>query len=480
MTRLLSTLTLVGALACADAATAPDAHARQQRAFTMTCDTIAVGASGKVKFRNCAGEVDTATPPPAPAAPWPAGPIRPAVPAYVNACDTLPGCIDLAPGDNWQTKISAAPAGARFRVLPGTHAPSAYAVPKSGQEFHGPGIHRGTATTSCSSAATVTGGGTVNQFLRYQDGVPLAGLVVKGFAVTGFTGAYSSTNYSGAIMLFSGVVSGAVVEHMCFTRNTYAGATAGPRTTLRFNVADSNGTMGLGGYRADGSVVTDNVARWNNPTKATPAGALSAVAGIKFLQTDTATFARNWLEDNYGTNLWFDSQNTHITADSNTSLGGRKGIWFEISNAGNTALRNYVQDAGRGDGDDPCPTSWVDAAAIMASNSDGVEVAFNHVVGGCDGIIGTESPRTDNPTLLRNFSAHHNFVEGVLQTSAGLAWSGTTNRDVIYTGGTNRFAENEYARAAASPFHWLQAARTWTYWQGTAKQDTTGTLAVSP
>src|SRR5678815_3333022 len=75
--------------------------------------------------------------------------LRQRVPAYVlsigcaawlgmGCAEVLPPSspLSIAPGENWQAKVSAHPDGTMFRIMPGRHVHVAV-IPKSGNQFIG-------------------------------------------------------------------------------------------------------------------------------------------------------------------------------------------------------------------------------------------------------------------------------------------------------------------------------------------------------
>jgi hypothetical protein len=451
--KVLAPLLAALALAAAPAAA-------QGTPYDLVCDTLS-NASGKVRLRNCVPAAPTPTPAPTP-------PADTAPPRYRNACDTV-ACIAVAPGQFTQARFDAHPAGTKFRILPGLHA-RASATPRRLQQLH------------FDSGAVLDGRDSVANAIVYKDGVAADGWVFKG---PGVVRRYTDAT-AGAFKLFN--APDAVIDGLTFEHNRRAGWTIGARSVVRNTTNRENGIMGGGCYRAHGSRIENNRFLNNNPGGTVMTPATSATAGLKCLQTDSLVIVGN-LCDQTGTTgtvsacYWLDSRNKRWRFTKNVARGGNKCLWVEISFGGVADSNDLRGCGGKG-------TSWIDAAGVLVSNSPGVTIRDN-VVDAFDGIVGTESPRSDvqasEGLTLRDLTVTRNRVRMAAGGFTGLGWSknatDTTTRSYIYAADRrNVFSENHYEIPSTwtTPFYWANGARTRTYWQGTAKQDVASTFTAIP
>lgn len=112
-------------------------------------------------------------------------------------------------------------------------------------------------------------------------------------------------------------------------------------------------------------------------------------------------FEGNWVHDNQGSGPWWDNDNYDTTVRDNlveNNLGA--GIFYEISYGSTSIIGNVV----RGNGVDDEAL----APGIFVSNSEGVEVRGNTVVGSPQGILGIS--RRDRDPLTTDLHLEDNTV----------------------------------------------------------------------
>ncbi len=287
-------------------------------------------------------------------------------------------------------------------------------------------------------------------------------LVIEKFAVPAQVGAIDSRNSTGW-----------TVTRCTFRFNHGLAVYIGSGFTATFNVITRNGQMGIGGAFATGVTVTDNEISYNNYAKYSPGW---EAGGTKFALCTTVLLARNWVRHNDGPGLWCDGSNRGVVYEYNVVENNTgNGIFHEIGYA--AVIRyNRVVDNGT-----LTANPWTSAAQILISCSPDVQVYGNIVSSGSMGIVGIQQDRADEgtgypaePTILVNLHVYDNTITQTAGWAGGIL-DDTGSTDIWTGAGNNRWTRNTYTitgTSASSRFLWLNAERSWTYWQGTAAKDT--------
>jgi hypothetical protein len=232
--------------------------------------------------------------------------------------------------------------------------------------------------------------------------------------------------------------------------------------SVRDNLVERNGELGMGGYRADSTVVTGNEVRHNNV--AGYDGSWEA-GGLKFSDTNGLVVRANRITANNGPGLWSDGDCNRVDyADNYIDHNSGYGIFHEISArasiTGNVIAGNGSSAAGDEGG-----------AGILVSDSFDVSVSQNDVVGNWQGIVARETTSGRRgrygPRQLHDVTVSRNVIvmAGGLSGVTGASLGGPSSR-IAFVGNTwtlSGSAEYEWFGQRGGPAQW----RAW-------GQDTTG------
>jgi parallel beta-helix repeat protein len=367
-------------------------------------------------------------------------------------------CVTIAPGESWQTKVDANPAGTRFRVLTGTHR-RASLVPKTGNQFLG------------DAGAVMDGeNATTYAFQRgsspYPSGVRIQNIIIE---------RYVPPPQFGAIMAGNGVNDGGAdwVIQDCEIRYNATGGVriADGMQLLRNNIHHNHqeGIVGVG----DDVLVEGNEIAWNNYLKEFDWG--WEAGGTKFVLTNRLVVRGNYSHDNWGPGLWSDIDNMNVLYENNrVEDNAGPGIFHEISHdaviRNNTVTRNGFDFAG-----------WVWGGGIQIATSDNVEIYGNTVEDNKVGISIVAQPRGSGiygVFQTRNVNVHDNLV--TQHTGELSAAAHSPADDTWYS--SIHFANNSYFTPTTNPslFCWLDGQyRTWAQWKGYGN-DVNGSLTIIP
>lgn len=211
-----------------------------------------------------------------------------------------------------------------------------------------------------------------------------------------------------------------VIEYNCLTRNGQSGFGT-------YTVADTSQlTHGASNVVIDHNEISQNdTCNWEGltlwPGPAPPPGCRGVTAspgcgcsgGGKFWQTDGGAFDDNFVHDNYGTGVWWDSDNTGFDIERNYVSGNYgNGLIYEISyNAvirGNTFVRNGLVSGPLNPG---FPTA---AVYISESGSDArVPGSYRHV------FLITQNAFRDNWSGVVLWENSNRFCNSPANTSGG-------------------------------------------------------------
>jgi hypothetical protein len=200
--------------------------------------------------------------------------------------------------------------------------------------------------------------------------------------------------------------------------------------------------------------------------------------GSKFWSTTNLVVSANYVHDNYGKGLWTDTNNVDTLYDGNSVVNNQGvGIQHEVSYS--VIIRNNTVK-----GNAAAPTTWLgDAQIRIISSSNGV--IFNNVVetsaAGGNGIAVinlTRGTGTQGPWVAANNYVHDNTIT-YLDTD-GL--SGMENDSAGNTAGVgNVFDSNTYNLANCAETHWVWNVRTPVTWSAIKSlgQETHGTYSIA-
>jgi len=372
-----------------------------------------------------------------------------------------------------QAIVSAAPPGAKFLFLPGTYA-NVSIVPQPGQLFDGDGqgaiLDGGSTTPYAFHSTTATG-------------VTIQGLVIQH---------YDPPEYNGAVYSYG--TNGWVIQNNHITANSTVGITTYSGVQVLNNLIDHNGQEGFSA-QGSGVLYQGNEVAFNNP--ALMYDMTVEAGGGKAYATTSATFQNNYVHDNGGNGIWFDTSNIYATITGNRCINNSAaGIFYEISYdaaiTNNTCTSNGMPSS-PGGGE---RLGWFWDAGIQLRRSGALTpaspliISGNTVSGNYNGITLIENPPTQapgeyGPCTVQNVLVKNNTV-AMTQGVTGLAQDGegdaVFSQNNHFTGNTYQVGyEGNFAHPddtySSGWFGWLDAYTTsLATWQGYGN-DTTGSLS---
>jgi parallel beta-helix repeat protein len=434
--------------------------------------------------------------------------------------------ISIAPGDDIQTKVAAAPTGAAFIIRAGVHRMQ-HVVPKDGQSFRGePGailtgarllttfVHSGaywvvsgqtqegpTGAVMCRTGfprcnrpedlfiddvvklhvGTLAEVGPGKWFFDYAaDKIylgddPTGRKVETSVLRNAFDGSAKNVTIEGLVVekyacpAQNGAIHGNATTNWLvrgneLRKNHGVGLRIGNGMRALGNNAHHNGQMGIGGV-GDDALVEDNEIAFNNVANYNVG---YEAGGTKFAKTHRLIVRGNYVHHNDGPGLWTDIDNLDALIEDNiVEDNAYQGIFHEISYAAvirnNMVRRNGAARAGQ----------WLYGAGILVAASPDVEVYGNTVSDNANGICAIQQNRGIGgygPHEIENLYVHDNTVT-MKQGYTGLAQDiGDTT---YFTARNNRWRNNTYFLSTARPFAWMNGGRTEAEWKSYG-QDTTG------
>lgn len=269
--------------------------------------------------------------------------------------------------------------------------------------------------------------------------------------------------------------------------NHGAGIRLGPGMTIDGCLVANNGQIGIAG---DGVNLIEGGDNYAAPVtirncEITGNGMLDfrwnwEAGGVKIKHAEAgATVVDNWIHDNGGTGLWFDSDDVGVTARSNlVESNGRYGIFTEVTFGPSLLLWNTV----RGNGPSTPDAGLNAGVGIFVASSGDVDVRGNLVTDQALGILllgqdrGTSS-RIGRARLLHDVVVEDNRVEATI--AAGII----DRLDGAVLEARNRFVDNLYVARNGVPLRFYAGnedqAVAWDAWQA-LDQDPSGELVTDP
>ncbi len=329
-----------------------------------------------------------------------------------------PSPISIAPGENWQAKVSANPDGTVFRILVGRHIHVAV-IPKSGNQFIG---DPGAIMDGQNSMDFAFSGGAAN-------------VVLDNLEITGYLG---GSAHIGAIQGYD--ATGWVLNNLNVHDNAYLGANLRGSFTVLGGSYHHNGQYGLAVTQAINSVIDGAELSYNNLARV--ADPLLDAGGIKVSNSNGMTIRNVNSHHNNGPGIWYDINNQGSVVENNTVHDNNyAGIFYEISYngiiRGNTVSHNGTSD------------SNYTGAGILVSASPDVQVISNTVVASTShGIIALQETRGSGILGLyqtRNLSVHDNTVTLPSGKRSGmLDFISSSDRSAMLSDRNNIFNNNNY------------------------------------
>jgi len=346
------------------------------------------------------------------------------------------GAINIYPGtNNIQAQVNLFPGGTTFCLLAGTFSLTSSITPKSGDVFvgqYGAVLDgSGWATSDDTQAAFRAH----NQDIDY---VTVRNLVIRNMPQRGIHAYYYMSDHW-------------TIEYNEIASNKNLGLVFPGSSTISHNYIHHNS---YGGYMADyaSNVTLDSNEIAYNGTQQK----VSESAGV--------TFSNNYVHDNAGAGIWFDSDNTSAVIDGNrVENNGSNGIWFEIG-SGVIVRNNTVQ----GSGD----------TAIFISTSKNAQIYNNTLVNNFRGITYfVNCPSVGGGAInfdLANNTAYNNTITVGTQSWAFAAvfnYSNCTSTQAApYLNGLKNlsFSSNTYhvPNPGSGQYWYWYTPMYWSQWQG--------------
>jgi len=354
--------------------------------------------------------------------------------------------VPIYPGDNIQSVVDRYPNGTEFNLKAGVYLRQTI-LPKDNDSFIGDAgaVLDGQNNTSYAFI--------YDDSIRHPSNVTISGLTIQ---------RYTTPNRRGAILGMN--TRNWQVSHNEIRSNGWAGVECGPGMQVFGNYIHDNGSAGIIGYMATGTILDNNEVAYNNTSYLDPNTANGSSSGIKFFQSTNVIVRNNNVHNNYyAPGIWLDADNTNALIDNNyVWSNGWSGIVIEVSPSAivrnNTIIGNGI---GYGYG-----TPGMTGAGIFLSVSSNVQVYNNTVWYNQNGITGIEQNRgagSQGTWYLRYNYVHDNKVT-LFSGATGLVADDGNN--TIFT--TNIFWNNTYyLRPDGSPLEWNGISMNWFQWAQT-------------
>jgi hypothetical protein len=362
------------------------------------------------------------------------------------------GSVNIGTSTDIQAMTNSYPQGTTFCLKAGTHSMRAPVVPKSNDTYVGEygAILDGTGWTTTDTSL----GAAFSAMGRDSDYVTIRNLVIRNMPQRGIATAYgANSNWT----IDHNEISGSVI-----------GVAFPDYSTVTNNFIHHNAKYGYTGYRTTGSVFRNNEVSHNDTCLCYPAdGGASKLAG-----TTNDSIIGNYIHDNGGNGIWFDTNNTGVLIEGNTvsvNMKYGKAISME-QNTGTAVIRNNRITVGSGG-----------EVAIRLNNSSNVQIYNNTIAtaslsGGGAIHLFFDASRTGYDTANNQITNNTISLQGSATVTAGVTCSNVTDCSPYWTTKGNIFQGNTYRVPSRTGRNWaLSSAVAWLPWQAVGF-DTTGSL----
>ncbi|MGH3118426.1 MAG: right-handed parallel beta-helix repeat-containing protein, partial [Gaiellales bacterium] len=365
------------------------------------------------------------------------------------------GATNLSPGDDIDAIINRAPSGTSFCVRAGIHYLSAHIVPKSGQTIVG------------EFGAVIDGSQMVprdpmDDAIIWGSQTNAGGVTIRNLVVRNLTGGHYV-----CVAVYNNPLPGWTIEHNELA-NCQIGVVGGVSTIIRNNSIHDNIQYGVSGYQSSGVTVQNNEFFRNYLCLCHP----SDGGASKFVGTSNNSFIGNYIHDNGGNGIWFDTKNTGVLIDGNTvsvNMKYGKAISMEQNN-GPAVIRNNTITVGSGG-----------EVAIRLNNSSNVQIHNNTITtaslsgGGAINVF-FDASRTGWDTANNQITNNTISLQGSATIIVGVTCSNVSDCSPYWTTKGNLFQGNTYHVPSWTGRNWaLSSSVAWPTWQAVGF-DTTGSL----
>jgi hypothetical protein len=352
-----------------------------------------------------------------------------------------------------QKIIDKKPEGTTFCFKSKTYFLRSPIVPKSGDRFvgvHG-AILDGRRWHTSADVGAFTG------LARSISYVTIRNLVIRNMPQFGIATAYAAN------------------DHWTIDHNEISGARIGlsfpDYSTVTDNFIHHNSQYGFNGYRTTGSVVQNNEVSYNELCLCHPGdGGASKLVG-----TTNDSVIGNYIHNNGGNGIWFDTGNTGALIKGNTVSVNRKygkAISMEQNNGTAVIRNNRIRVGSRGE------------VGILLNNSSNVEVYDNTVTmastsGGGAIHVFFDASRLGWDTTNNHVTNNTVRLRRSATITANVSCINVSDCSAYWTTKGNLFQGNTYRVPSPTGSHWvLSSAMTWSSWRAEGF-DTSGRI-ISP
>jgi Right handed beta helix region len=352
---------------------------------------------------------------------------------------------------NIQDVIDRKPEGTTFCFGSRTYRLRGPIVPKSRDTFigeHGAILDGSRWHTSDSSLGAFTG---TARSISY---VTIRNLVIRNMPQYGIATAYGANS------------------HWTIDHNEVAGSFIGiafpDQSIVTNNFIHHNYKYGFTGYRTTGSVFKNNEVSYNERCRCHPGDG----GAMKLVGTTNDSVIGNYIHDNGGNGIWFDTDNTGVLIEGNTIIVNTKyakAISME-KNDGTAIIRdNRIRVGSRGE------------VAIRLNNTSNALVSNNKVrmaftsAGGAIHVF-FDASRTGYDTTGNKITNNTITLRGSATITAGVTCANVTDCSPYWTTKGNLFQGNTYRVPSKTGRNWaLVSPLNWPSWQEVGF-DTTGVI----
>jgi parallel beta-helix repeat protein len=334
-----------------------------------------------------------------------------------------PGSVIVRPG-TIQRSVNAHPGKTSFLLSPGVYRDRTV-VPKRGDAFYGEGH------------VVWDGHGRQNMALDNSD--------VNDVTISGIRFVHFVPPRQGAgIFALSNGGSNTLIEGCEIANNAGTPVVVGNRTKILNNSIHDNEWSGIAGSGVGDVEINHNDVFNNNLARQAQDTDVSDASGMKFLKTDKVAVINNFVHDNYGIGVWFDTDNTGSVIDGNViSRNSHRGVMVETS-YGAMISNNSITDNGK-------DAHWISGGGIFIATSSNVEICNNILKDNRDGITGFANERGSGRLgkyTTTNLQVHDNYISTTGAT--GLTRGPETDP-------SNSFSRNHYCLLGSGGFLWGQS-----------------------
>jgi hypothetical protein len=351
-----------------------------------------------------------------------------------------------------QKVIDKKPEGTTFCFKSKTYLLRSPIVPKSRDKFvgvHG-AILDGRRWHTSADVGAFTG---VGHSLSY---VTIQNLVIRNMPQRGIDTVYADNDHW---TIDHNEISGSVI-----------GITFPDYSTVTNNFIHHNSLYGFAGYRTTGSVFQNNEVSHNDTCNCHYGdGGASKLAG-----TTNDSVIGNYIHDNGGNSIWFDTDSTGVLIEGNTvtvNMKNNRAIYME--QMGTAVIRNNrIRVGSRGE------------VGILLNNSSNVEVYNNTVTmastseGGAIHVF-FDASRTGYDTANNQITNNTVILQGSATMTASITCYNQLDCSAYWTTKGNIFQGNTYRVPSRTGKHWsLSSPVDWASWRAIGF-DTTGDINLS-